>query len=145
MSTRGLAEFANSISSGTENPHSGGSCLPWLCARHHLQLLLFGQKAEGYDRFAELLSFPTPGRLPEFAGLLLWQNSVAKGGILRRVSQRMLPCLSAMCVFSLTILCLCRFSVPLLILLANSAKPRVDIPRHDESPYDDGVAERSEP
>jgi hypothetical protein len=29
--------------------------------------------------------------------------------------------------------------------LANSAKPRVDIPRHDESPYDDGVAERSEP
>jgi len=68
MSTRGLAEFANSISSGTENPHSGGSCLPWLCARHHLQLLLFGQKAEGYDRFAELLSFPTLGRLPEFAG-----------------------------------------------------------------------------
>ena len=40
---------------------------------------------------------------------------------------------------------LCGFSVPLLILLANSAKPRVDIPRHDESPYDDGVAERSEP
>jgi DNA invertase Pin-like site-specific DNA recombinase len=42
-------------------------------------LLLFGQKADGHGRFAELSSFATAGHLSEFAGLLVLQNSVAKG------------------------------------------------------------------
>ena len=138
-------EFANSISSGTENLH-----------RHRI----VSGNAHIADKH-ESMWLRNPPQNSSFCDRVLPQQKASEPRQESRCRETQEFCKTAMSLGFLTeeqasrvvqaqsqgrqFLPLCGFSVPLLILLANSAKPHVDIPRHDESPYDDGVAERSEP